>query len=191
MADDLIGKLGELLKKKPWYQLPRLLADGRLYRDAQRAAREEPPRHGGAAGAAAGDSVQPRSGAAVRHGRFDGTFNDLHFPKMGAAGRRFGRNFPLEHTFPDTPNLLIPNPRVVSRELMTRDTFKPATILNLLAGGVAPVHGARLVRAMPARRPTSSTSRRRPATTTASRACACREACPMRRPPDRRGRPPT
>ena len=40
---------------------------------------------------------------------------------------------PLQHVHPDTPNLLVPNPRVVSRELMTRDTFKPATILDLLA----------------------------------------------------------
>ena len=31
MADDLIERIGELLNKKPWYQLPRLLADGRLY----------------------------------------------------------------------------------------------------------------------------------------------------------------
>ena len=30
MADDLIGKLGDLFKKKPWYQLPYLLAAGRL-----------------------------------------------------------------------------------------------------------------------------------------------------------------
>jgi Animal haem peroxidase len=52
---------------------------------------------------------------------------------MGAAGRRFGRNVPLEHVFPDTANLLVPNPRVVSRELMTREAFQPATILNLLA----------------------------------------------------------
>ena len=52
---------------------------------------------------------------------------------MGAAGCRFGRNVPLEHTFPDAPNLLIPNPRHVSRELMTRDQFQPATILNLMA----------------------------------------------------------
>src|SRR5688572_17492470 len=52
---------------------------------------------------------------------------------MGAAGRRFGRNVPLDETFPDAPNLMIPNPRVVSRELMTREQFKPATILNVLA----------------------------------------------------------
>jgi hypothetical protein len=63
----------------------------------------------------------------------DGTFNDLHYPTMGAAGRRFGRNFPLEHVAPDTANLLVPNPREVSRQLMTRDQFQPATILNLLA----------------------------------------------------------
>jgi hypothetical protein len=31
MADDLTAKLGELLKKKPWYELPRLPADLRLY----------------------------------------------------------------------------------------------------------------------------------------------------------------
>jgi hypothetical protein len=71
---------------------------------------------------------------AHRQGRsLDGTFNDLTCPAMGSVGRRFGRNFPLEHVFPDTANLLVPNPRVVSRELMTRDEFQPATILNLLA----------------------------------------------------------
>jgi hypothetical protein len=52
---------------------------------------------------------------------------------MGSAGCRFGRNFPLSEVAPDTPNLLIPNPRIVSRELMTRDHFQPATVLNLLA----------------------------------------------------------
>jgi len=63
----------------------------------------------------------------------DGTYDDLTHPKMGSAGRRFGRNVPLANAFPDTANLLNPNPRLVSRDLMTRDTFKPATILNLLA----------------------------------------------------------
>ncbi len=62
-----------------------------------------------------------------------GTHNDLHVPAMGAAGRRFGRNVPLAHAFPDTANLLNPSPRVVSRDLMTRDQFKPVPILNLLA----------------------------------------------------------
>lgn len=63
----------------------------------------------------------------------DGTCNDLKFPRMGCAGARFGRNVPLEHTVPDAAKLLTPNPRVVSRELLTRNVFQPATILNLMA----------------------------------------------------------
>jgi hypothetical protein len=63
----------------------------------------------------------------------DGTYNDLEFPEMGSCGKRFGRNVPLEHTSPDTANLMTPSPRLVSRELMTRHEFQPATILNLTA----------------------------------------------------------
>ena len=64
----------------------------------------------------------------------DGTFNDLRSPTMGAAGTRFGRNFPIEHTYPEPePAILEPSPRTVSRELMTRHTFAPATTLNVLA----------------------------------------------------------
>ena len=65
----------------------------------------------------------------------DGTYNDLDDPLMGSIGSRFGRNVPLGHTWPDElPRLLDPNPRVISRELLTRETFEPATTLNLLAG---------------------------------------------------------
>ena len=64
----------------------------------------------------------------------DGTYNDLDYPTMGSNGVRFGRNMPLGKTYPDPDNLLLePNPRTVSRELLARDTFKPATTLNLLA----------------------------------------------------------
>ena len=64
----------------------------------------------------------------------DGDYNDLDAPRMGAAGRRFGRNVPLEHTRPDPPDrILEPSPRVVSRELMTRHRFTPATSVNLMA----------------------------------------------------------
>jgi heme peroxidase len=63
-----------------------------------------------------------------------GVFNDLEIPAMGSVGTRFGRNVPLAETFPDAEDkLLVPDPRVVSRELLTRDRFKPATTLNLLA----------------------------------------------------------
>ncbi|NES66097.1 MAG: peroxidase [Okeania sp. SIO2D1] len=63
----------------------------------------------------------------------DGSFNDLEDPKMGMAGTRFGRNFPLKNVYPNEENLLNPNPRVISRKLLTREEFVPATTLNLLA----------------------------------------------------------
>ena len=64
----------------------------------------------------------------------DGTFNDLENPAMSSAGTRFGRNVPLELTYPENDGALLrPNPRTVSRELLTRHEFQPATTLNLLA----------------------------------------------------------
>src|SRR5688572_6642289 len=134
MADNtLLGRIGTFLQnRRPWYKLPDLLAMPRLIeiRNELRAKNlhdtEEPP-------------FQPQPVPAdldpqLRNERtIEGTHNDLKYPTMGSAGRRFGRNVPLEHAIPDTANLLIPNPRVVSRELMTRDQFQPATILNLLA----------------------------------------------------------
>jgi hypothetical protein len=65
----------------------------------------------------------------------DGSYNDLSDPSMGAIGARFGRNVPLERSWPEKePAILEPNPRRVSRELLTRERFIPATTLNLLAG---------------------------------------------------------
>lgn len=65
----------------------------------------------------------------------DGTFNDLDYPLMGSANSRFGRNVPLEDVLVDEKEqaVLSPNPRIVSRELLARETFIPATFLNLLA----------------------------------------------------------
>jgi hypothetical protein len=63
----------------------------------------------------------------------DGTYNDLENPRMGSAGTRFGRNVPTDRTFPDYDGLMQPNPRTVSRELLTRENFVPATALNILA----------------------------------------------------------
>ena len=64
----------------------------------------------------------------------DGTYNDLANPRMGAIGCRFGRNVPPAYAYPETGSrLLDPNPRLISRKLLTRDTFEPATTLNLLA----------------------------------------------------------
>jgi Animal haem peroxidase len=64
----------------------------------------------------------------------DGMYNDLSNPAMGMAGSRFGRNIPLEYTFPEPePAILTPNPRTVSLELLTREKFLPATTVNILA----------------------------------------------------------
>jgi hypothetical protein len=84
-----------------------------------------------------GESVpQPPSGKRhLRTRTLDGSYNDLAAPAMGAIGARFGRNVPVDRTYPEPlPQLLDPNPRVVSRELLTRTEFQPATIVNVLAG---------------------------------------------------------
>ncbi len=63
-----------------------------------------------------------------------GAYNDLDYPTMGMGGTRFGRNIPPDEVRlePDS-ELLEPSPRVVSRELLTRDPFQPATSVNNLA----------------------------------------------------------
>jgi hypothetical protein len=64
----------------------------------------------------------------------DGSYNDLSAPSMGMAHTRFGRNVPLDDGHAEQPpNLMDPNPRAISNELLRRDTFKPATTLNILA----------------------------------------------------------
>jgi hypothetical protein len=61
----------------------------------------------------------------------DGRDNDLEDPEMGAVGARFGRNGPA---FPESEEAIgWPAPREVSRKLLTRREFIPATELNLLA----------------------------------------------------------
>ena len=64
----------------------------------------------------------------------EGTFNDLTRPSMGRAGARFGRNVPISATVRESErSVLRPNPRLISRELLTRHQFQPATIINLHA----------------------------------------------------------
>jgi len=117
--------------KRPWYDLPRLLAMPRLIeiRNSMRARNlhdtEEP-----ALAKVDPATVAPELKA---HRNVDGTHNDLAHPHMGAVGARFGRNVPLANVSPDTAQLMEPNPRLVSRQLMTRHQFQPATILNLTA----------------------------------------------------------
>ena len=86
--------------------------------------------------------------------RVDGKFNDLSDPLMGSGGTRFGRNFPLSRLRSRSdmekdlkksdPELLHPNPREVSRKLLTRDRFRPARTLNLLSACLDSVSGSRM-----------------------------------------------
>ncbi|MFG1935151.1 peroxidase family protein [Mycobacterium sp. NPDC048908] len=63
-----------------------------------------------------------------------GCQNNRSDPLMGAVGSRFGRNVPLTHAYREEPAALLhPNPRLVSRRLLTREQFQPATTLNVLA----------------------------------------------------------
>ncbi len=103
------------------YTLRQALQSGNLF-DSGRGARDVPP-------------PDPPEVANHRTARtLDGTYNNLDDPLMGSLGSRFGRNAPLDQTFPEPPDRLMePNPRVVSRRLLTRDEFVPATTLNALA----------------------------------------------------------
>lgn len=83
---------------------------------------------------ATGENPVPPFEPRFHHQRtVDGTFNDLAVPPMGGAGTRFGRNAPLDRVWPVTADVLSPNPREISRRLMTRDVFKPAETLNVIA----------------------------------------------------------
>jgi Animal haem peroxidase/Catalase len=61
---------------------------------------------------------------------YNGEYNDLSAPSMGAVGATFGRN--LEPVY--QPELFdTPNPVTVSDRLLARERFLPATSLNVLA----------------------------------------------------------
>jgi hypothetical protein len=62
---------------------------------------------------------------------YNGTGTSLRQPGMGAAGAVFGRNVPVPTLTPTA--VLRPNPRTISRELLARSEFRPATTLNVLA----------------------------------------------------------
>lgn len=122
---------GTMANKTPWHRLPTFRGIFRLLRfrgvlrrenlhDTQPRLADNPPPPPGGSG---GTNARTVSGA----------YNDLDTPAMGSAGTRFGRNVPLEHAHPDQFAILDPNPRTVSRKLMTRHQFQPAEILNLLA----------------------------------------------------------
>jgi tetratricopeptide (TPR) repeat protein len=65
----------------------------------------------------------------------DGSWNNLANPKEGAAGTRFLRNVELKAIQPEVgAKLMTPNPREISRKLLTREGEMPTVpFLNLLA----------------------------------------------------------
>src|SRR6266704_190750 len=62
----------------------------------------------------------------------DGTYNDLDNPKMGSVNTRFGRNVPLAYSYPEEPDIFVPNQRTVTRDLLTRQPPRPKTSSNVL-----------------------------------------------------------
>jgi hypothetical protein len=112
-----------------WDRLPTLAGAVNLsvYRDRERARNLHHTGYGVAA------STDWSAGNA-RWRSADGSFNSVGHPRMGMAGARFGRNVPLPEAVPDADDALLdPSPRLISRELLARRKFIPATTLNLLA----------------------------------------------------------
>src|SRR4051794_16944138 len=122
---------GRVNRKKQWHELPfpvnllnllslRLdLRDMNLFDTSEKIkteTTEEPPKE------------------ALTARRPDGKWNDLKDKNMGSVESSFTRNIDPKRIKPEKPpRLHDPSARKVSLELMTRDTFKPAETLNILA----------------------------------------------------------
>jgi Animal haem peroxidase/Catalase len=118
-------------RRRPWHRLPLMMSllnldalrhDLRTENLIDTERREAPPR---------ARPVPPEVNAEHRVRRtYDGRFNDLSDPEMGAVGASFGRNMPV---VTDSSQLDDPNPVLVCDQLMRRKHFIPATTLNVLA----------------------------------------------------------
>ena len=84
MADDLLGRIGNLLNRRPWYELPRLLAAGRLME--MRNELREKNLHDTEEPAFATQPIPANLDPTLREGRTtDGSNNDLAVPQMGCG----------------------------------------------------------------------------------------------------------
>jgi hypothetical protein len=115
-----------------WYRKPMLLAIGELYE--MRLHLE----HNNLFNTYEGDRYPASVQCDPKERNFrtaDGTCTDLVHPAAGAAGIRFGRNVPLHSTYPDDSKILSPDPRMISRVLLTRKdgVMAPVSFLNLWA----------------------------------------------------------
>jgi hypothetical protein len=120
---------GQLNRARDWWQLPKPLAllNLRAFRDDLRELNLYDTR---------GTNGQPLPiDKLPKYRTYDGSLQDPMDPEMGMVGTRFGRNAPVDATAPEEmPRLMQPSPREVSTKLLYRDSFKPATTLNVLAG---------------------------------------------------------
>lgn len=112
----------------PWHKLPLWLAIISLYAIRTRLRRKNlhspPPSK---------KRVSPVNEKEKFWRSIDGSYNSLEKPEMGSAGTCFGRNMKGISTNYDDPQVLIPNPREVSRKILARKEFIPAKSLNMLA----------------------------------------------------------
>ena len=131
ILSSLIGNVAERLDRRfSWYRLPGPVALFTLIGLRNRL-RERNLFDTGLPDVPEGRTLDPRFLTART---VDGTYNDLDQPMMGSVGSRFGRNIAPSAGEPEPrPRILEPNPRTVSRELMTRERFLPASSLNVLA----------------------------------------------------------
>ncbi len=128
----LAGRIFKVVNRRvPWWRLPVRLSVLNLeaFRNELRREnlidtepREAPP---------TARSVPPVPDEESRSARTpDGRGNDLSAPGMGAVGAAFGRNLKPAY---DPTTFDLPNPVVVSQQLLAREHFLPARSLNLLA----------------------------------------------------------
>jgi hypothetical protein len=134
MANPLARANSALFKRvnraREWWELPKPLAllNLRAFRDELRELNLYDTR------ATNGERSPVALEDLPKHRTYDGSYQDPADPEMGMVGSRFGRNAPPDATAPEPmPQLMEPSPREVSLRLLNRDTFKPATSLNVLA----------------------------------------------------------
>jgi Animal haem peroxidase len=134
MANPLARANSALFKRvnraREWWELPKPLAllNLRAFRDELRELNLYDTR------ATNGERSPVALEELPKHRTYDGSYQDPADPEMGMVGSRFGRNAPPDATAPEPmPQMMEPSPREVSLRLLNRDTFKPATSLNVLA----------------------------------------------------------
>jgi hypothetical protein len=136
----LQGVAKKLNRRIPWYTVPFPSVLGLFYVTQLREVLRKENLHSTSALKEPEDDPQrplpPPPVHALTSRSLDGSYNDLTAPWMGSRCTRFGRNVPLSMIASASlqdEKLLHPNPRLVSRELMTRQCFHPVKGLNLLA----------------------------------------------------------